>query len=231
MKGFVMSKTGKYIYGVINSSVEEFFDIGEIVSFEGIYPFRSPTDVAGSKETSSHAYTISFQDIAAVVRSSEVVDYNRMPKETLARLLVGHQQLIEKVMTKHTIIPMRLGTFAESDEEVEQILARGYRTIKDIFERARNTIEIDVVATLNDFNSFLKEVSEEEEIKALKRSLLSKKGGVTIDDQMKVGVLVKKYLDKKKERLAGQIQIELGQMAESSKTHGLMDEMRVLNTA
>jgi hypothetical protein len=42
MKGFVMNKIGKYIYGVINSNTEEFFDLGETVTSEHIYPLRSP---------------------------------------------------------------------------------------------------------------------------------------------------------------------------------------------
>jgi hypothetical protein len=226
-----MSKIGKYIYGVINSGTKEFFNLDDIVSFEDFYPFKSQTELAGGGEIFNRAYTISFQDIAAVVKDSEIVDYSHMPNDKLARLLVSHQQLIEKVMTKHTIIPMRLGTFVEGDKEVEQILVRGYRTIKDIFERVQNTIEVDIVATLSDFNSFLQEVSEEEEIKTLKQSLLSRKGGVTADDQMKVGVLVKKHLDKKKETLANQIQTALGQIAQDSKAHDLMDDKMVLNTA
>jgi hypothetical protein len=264
-----MSKIGKYIYGVINSSTEEFFELDEIVSFDDIYPLRSPAppprlasgdaeagEVVKSSKISNRAYTIrlresdiaalrrhsygasatsaealSFQDIAAVVKDSEIVDYSHMPKDTLGRLLVGHQQLIEKVMTRHTIIPMRLGTFAQDDREVREILARGYRTIKDIFARTKDSIEIDVVATLNDFNSFLQEVSGEEEIKTLKQSLLSKKGGVTVDDQMRVGVLVKRHLYKKKEILANQIQTALGEIAQNLKAHDLMDDKMVLNTA
>jgi len=225
-----MSKSGKYIYGIINSSTEELFDIDEIVSFEDIYPFGN-TGIADNSEISNQAYTISFQDIAAIVKDSEIVDYSHMPKDTLGRLLVSHQQLVEKVMAKHTIIPMRLGTFAGSDEEVREILSKGYRTIKDIFERAKDSIEIDIVATLNDLKSFLQEVSEEDEISQLKQSLLNKEGGITIDDQMKVGVLVKRHLDKKKEMFANQIKAALGEIAQNLKAHDLMDDKMVLNTA
>jgi len=226
-----MNKTGKYIYGVIKSNTEEFFDLDEIVSFKDIYPFGNITEIADNSRISNQAYTISFQDIAAVVSDSEIVDYSHMTKDTLARLLVSHQQLIEKVMTRHTIIPMRLGTFAADDEEVRQILSKGYRTIVDIFERAKDSIEIDVAATLNDFKSFLQEIPEEEEIKQLKQSLSGKKGGVTIDDQMRVGLLVKKHLDKRKEIFAGQIQTALGEIAHNFKAHDLMDDKMVLNTA
>jgi len=88
------------------------------------------------------------------------------------------------------------------------------------------------VATLNDFNSFLREeVSTEDEIKQFKQSLLSKKGDVTVDDQMRVGVLVKKYLDKKKAQYAEKIQTALGEIAQNFKAHDLMDDTMVLNTA
>lgn len=226
-----MSEIGKYIYGIISSDAQESFDLNGIVAVEDIYPINARLEVVNNSKISNSAYTISFQDISAIVTDSQTVDYNCMPKDSLARMLVRHQQVIEKVMTKYTIIPMKLGTFANNSKEVREILAKGYRTIRDIFERAKNTIEIDVVATLNDFNSFLQEVSEEEEIKQLRQSLLSKKGGVTVDDQMKVGILVKKYLDRKKEKHARQILSALSEIAQEFRAHDLMDDKMVLNIA
>lgn len=226
-----MGKVGKYIYGVINSNTDEFFDFGGITAFADSHPLKSPTDVVNSSKILRGAYTISFQDISAVVSDSEIVDYSHMPKDTLAKLLVNHQQVIEKVMTNHTIIPMRLGTFANDDKEVRQILNKGYRTIKNTFERIKNCIEIDVVATFSDFDSFLQEFSEDEQIRQLKQSLLSKKGGITVDDQMKIGVLIKRQLDKKKSEFANEIQMTLNQTTDNFKAHDLMDDKMVFNTA
>lgn len=227
-----MSQAGKYLYGIINSNTKKSFNLDEIVAFGDVYPLRSPTEVVESSETYNNAYTVPFQDISAVVSDSEIIDYSHIPKDTLARLLVRHQQTVEKVMAEHTIIPMRLGTFANSDEEVREILAKGHKTIKEILARSENCIEIDVVATLNDFNSFLREeVSEEEEIKQFKQSLLNKKGSVTVDDQMRIGVLVKKHLDKKKAQYSDQIQTALSEIAQNFKAHDLMDDTMVLNTA
>ena len=227
-----MNETGKYIYGIINSNAQKSFNLGEIVTFEDVYPARSPAEVIKSNEIYNKAYTVVFQDISAVVSDAEIVDYSHMPKETLARLLVRHQQVVEKIMAEHTIIPMRLGTFAGSDEEVREILVKGYKTIKDILARSENCVEMDVVATLSDFNSFLREeVSEADEIKQFKQSLIGKKGGVTVDDQMRVGVLVKKYSDKKKTEYADQIQCALSEVTQSFKAHDLMDDTMVLNTA
>jgi hypothetical protein len=226
-----MKKVGKYIYGIINSHVQECFDPGEFGAFKDSCRPRISPETLSDSEIFGGIYTIPSRDISAVVSDAEEVDYSRMPKDALFRLLLRHQGVIEKVMTRHTIIPMRLGTFADNDDEVKEILTRGYRTIKDILERAENCIEIDVVATLRDFDSFLKRAAAHEEIKQLRQSLLSKKEGVTVDDQMRVGVLVKKYLDKEREEYAGQIQASLNKIAQNFKAHDLMDDTMVLNTA
>jgi len=42
-----------------------------------------------------------------------------LSKEEVARYLLKHQQVIEKIMQQYSIIPMKLGTFAENREEVE----------------------------------------------------------------------------------------------------------------
>jgi hypothetical protein len=239
-----MSGIGKYIYGVINSGQEQFFALDQIVPPDSICPAKSlrttgtdPPISCGAKHFApcSNAgfkvYSISFQDISAVVSDAETTDYSRMPKDILVRHLLRHQQVIEKIMAEHTIIPMKFGTFAGSNQEIMEILAKGYRTIKDVFERAKNTIEIDVAATWNDLDSLLREISEEMDIKQLKQSLLKKQEAVTIDDQMKVGILVKQHLDKNRAKYADQIQSTLGELAQSFKAHDLMDDKMVLNTA
>jgi len=87
-----------------------------------------------------------------VVSDSEIVDYNDLLKIEVARKLLRHQQVTEKVMENHTIIPMLLGTFAEDADEVNNILSRWYELMKDVFNRITGKIEIDVVATWSDFN-------------------------------------------------------------------------------
>ncbi len=223
-----MSETGKYIYGIIDSGEEESFGLDDTVVFED----TPSAHIVENSGPSRLAYAIPYEDVAAVVSDSEIVDYSHMPKDALAKLLVRHQQVVEKVMARHTIIPMRLATFAGDDDEVREILAKGYKTIKDILGRSKGCIEIDVVATLNDLNSFIREeVSMEEEIKQFKELLLGKTNGITADDQMRIGVLIKKHLDKSKAQYAEQIQTALSEIAQDLKPHDLMDDTMLLNTA
>jgi len=208
-----MKNAGKYIYGVLSSDKELFFDPHEVAACEKIY-------------------TIAYQDISAVVSDSEIVDYTHMRKDALAMLLVRHQKAIEMIMgLRHTIIPMRLGTFAKDAGEVEHILECGYSIIKDIFSKIADMIEIDVTATLSNFTSVLKEIGEGEDIKEFKERLMAAPGGVTVDDQMKVGLMVKDELDKVRNGYSRAIQDALKGVSEAFKTHELMDDKMAANIA
>ena len=175
---------GKYIYGIVNTD----------------------SNIQGMD---AGVYTIPYKDISAVVSDSEVTDYTNLLKDALARLLLRHQQVIEKIMENFTIIPMRLGTYCADEDEVRHILVKGYCRIKDIFKEINGKIEIDVVAIWNIFDDVLKEIAEEEEIKEFKQSLLNKKEGVTLNEQMKIGVLIKGYLDKKRKKYSNKIESSL----------------------
>ena len=226
----LMSVIGKYIYGVIprrNLCRANHRHAGQ-VNFNGEQLLGSclPREIFGV-----WVYTIPYQDISAVVSDSEIVDYTRMLKDAVGRQLVTHQRVIEGIMPEYTIIPMRLGTFASDENEVRDILNKGYRVIKEVFGKIKDRIEIDVVATWSDFNSVLKEVGEEKEIREFKERLLTNPEGITVDDQMKVGVMVKKALDEKREKCALEIQTYLRDCSEAFKIHELMDDKMVINAA
>lgn len=208
-----MGKKGIYIYGIINSN-----------SASGLF---TPKD-SYKKE---NVYTIPYQDVSAVVSNSEIIDFTYSSKDASAQLLVWHQKVSEKIMSlKYTIIPIRLGTFMVDEAEVKDILIKGYSLIKNIMEKIRDKIETDLVATWADFGSALKEIGEEEEIKKLKENILDNPK-ITLDDQMKVGVMIKKALDKEREKYALQIQTFLKKYCTAFKIHELMDDRMVINAA
>ena len=222
---------GIYLYGIIDTAEEKSLGIAGITAYGGVYPVRNITEAGQDSKISNGVYTIPHQDISAVVSDSQFADYTTLRKDETARYLLRHQQVIEKIMDTHTIIPMRLGTFANNNEEIKEILTKGYRTIKNIFEGIKESREIDVVATWSDLNSVLKEIAEEEEIKEFKQMLLNKKEGVTVDDQMKIGIMVKNHLNQKREKYVIEIQTSLSKVSEGIKVHELMDDRMIINTA
>ena len=209
-----MSKIGIYIYGIMNSNSGRLFGTWGMIEFENVY-------------------TISYKDISAVVSKSKIVaDYTHLLKDALALVLVKHQEIIERIMSmQYEVIPVRLGTFAVNRDEVLHILDNGYPIIRDIFNKIKDKIEVDVAVTWSDFNLILKEIGEEKEIKEFKEMLLTKPNRITVEDQMKVGTMVKKLLDEKREKFAFQIQDDLKSVSEGFKLHELMDDRMVFNSA
>ncbi|MBT9145986.1 MAG: Chaperone protein DnaJ [candidate division WS2 bacterium] len=204
---------GKYIYGIINSNTRE---------------SAGPYGISSCKE----AHFIPYQDIAAVVADSEIIDYTHMFKDALARGLVEHQKVIERIMgIGYSIIPMRLGTFAMDEAEVKDILSKGYGLIKDIIPKISDKIEVDVVCIWSNFTSVVKEAGKEKEIKEYKEKLLNSHKVITVDDQMKIGFMLKKVLDEKREKYALKTQEALKAVSIGSKTHELMDDKMVANFA
>lgn len=209
----VMNTIGKYLYGVMNSNTERSFGYGGI-------------------ELSEEVSILPYQDISAVISDSVIADYTCMSKDTLARQLVRHQKVIERIMTLGCpIIPIRLGTFASDENEVKDILNKGYRLIKEVFGKIIGKIEIDMVAIWSDFNSLLKEVGEKEEIKRFKEGLLAHPKGITAEDRMRAGAMIKKGLDEERERCRLEIQDYLRGCYQALKIHELMDDKMVINTA
>jgi hypothetical protein len=160
-----------------------------------------------------------------------MVNYTTLVKDVVARYLLRHQQVIEKVIDSYTIIPMRLGTYAFNIEEVKEILCKGYMKFKDIFRKIDNKIEIDVAATWNDLNSIIKEIGEAQEIKELKEKMMSKTEGISAKDQIRIGSLIKNILDNKRERCALGIETELKNVSIDFRKHDLMDDRMIFNIA
>lgn len=203
---------GKYLYGITTSDAAKFPEAGAAPDLSGIY-------------------TIPYQEAAAVVSDCEIIDYRNMRRDALAMLLVRHQKVIERIMELgDTIIPMKFGTIARDDAEVRDILVKGNRLIREITPNVRDKIEVDVAVTWKDLGSILKEIGQEKEITELKKAVLDAKT-VTVEDQMKVGLAVKKILDDKRDHHSSLIQDALKSLSHACRPHELMDDQMVMNSA
>jgi len=203
---------GIYIYGIINSGARELNGAG----WSG----------------GASVYLVPYQNVAAVVSDEEIADLVHMPKDLLARRLVDHQRVIEGVMSlKHTIIPMKLGTFSGNPAEVQEILARGYKTAVEVFHTINDKLELDVVVNWPDLASVLKAIGEEPDIREAKQKLLANPRKITVEDQMRVGLMVKKALDARREQVGQQIVSALSAISRGVRVHELMDDRMITNTA
>jgi len=174
-------------------------------------------------------YTLTFEDISALVSRLPLEGFESMPKEALLRNLTAYQSVIEQVMNEHPVIPVKFGSLLEGDEAVIRILRRGKDQIAQSLKEMDNRIELNVVALWPDLNTVLTEIGQTEEIKALKENAGSKSKDEMLKMQIKTGRRVKALLDEKREVLKTEIMAPLQRIAEKQCIHSLMDDSMILN--
>jgi len=203
---------GLYIYGIIPT----YYDAEQFRKLDKIQVFNIP-----------------YKRVSALVSRKSVVDYKQLGTQTLAKLLIEHQRTIESVMEMgfSTIIPMRLGTFANNTTDVITLIEKGYDLIISTIEKISNHIEIDVVALWSDFGKVISEVALSPEVAEMKAKIESGADGITQADQLAIGYLVKKMLDQKKEGYLTKIVEALMPFCQSLKQHEVQNDQMVANTA
>ncbi|MEW6087326.1 MAG: GvpL/GvpF family gas vesicle protein [bacterium] len=213
-----MAKTGKYIYGIINSNTTLHLSV--------------PKDFPGSEGSSNGVYTIPHHDISAMVKDCEIFDYTSVPDDIGVRMLLKHQAVIERIMNSGiAVIPVQLGTFIEDEIEVKRVLDKGYNLIKEILDKINDKIEIDVAVTWHDFSSFIKEIGEESEIREFKDRLLAHSTEIATDDRIIIGKMLSKILEERREKYSSRIHYFLDKISAGIKAHDVMDDKMVLNSA
>lgn len=204
---------GMYIYGIVKENGKRSFGRGGISAGEEVY-------------------TLPYQDISCVVSNSTIQDYSTMLKENLGQHLVKHQATIEKIMKNYTTIPMKFGTEVGCDDEVIEVLKRGYLKFKEQLSNMDGKIEFDLACTWNDLNGIIKTIGEEdEEIKKSKAKIATKPLTSSLQDRIKLGMMIKDALDKKKEKEQAHIIDSLKGLVVDFQKHQLMDDKMILNCA
>ena len=112
-------KEGKYIYCIIGAGVTKTF------GSQGI----------GGR--GDELYTICFDNIAAVVSNSPIINYSVSRENMLA-----HEKAIEEVMKEYTVLPVRFATIAEDEEKVKKILEKEYDRFKGLLNKIEGKKEL-----------------------------------------------------------------------------------------
>ncbi len=206
------STKGLYVYGFVptNSAADQFRGLGNI-----------------------HVFDIPYKNATAIVSKKKVVDLMDLGKDSLAKLLIGHQQTIERLMGLgfNTIIPMRLGTFAYEPIDVLKMLDKGYDLIQETFEKINNLLEVDIVASWSDFAQIIGEVALDQRVAEMKKKLELNKNGISQSDQIAIGFVIKNLLDEKKSAYAKMITDSLMPLCKKVIHHEVFDDQMVINTA
>lgn len=221
LPGFIKSRKSEgnddmsalYIYGVVKTNLDKI--LSNLSTTEG-----------------EQIYTVEHQEISAVVSRSKITDYSFLPKDTLARRLLNHQLIIEKIMNLGgTIVPMKLGTLLSNEKEVIDFLDNGYTLSQEILKKIDDKIEIDVAVTWKNLNLLLKEIGEYGTVKEFKEGLLKNSAELSNENKIKIGILIKNQLEQIRELTSVDILDSIRGFYEDIKAHPLMDDTMIANFA
>jgi len=206
-----VQRTGSYIYAIVEASRQEGFgNLGIGGRGDGVY-------------------TVHCGSLAAVVSASPIVKYPVSRDNTMA-----HQKVLEKVMRKFALLPVRYCTIAEKEEDIkEKVLKARYKEFKDLLSEMKDKVELGVRAIWTNMEQIFGEIGEEnKDIKQLKEkvaketSLFKKREGM-----MKVGEMVKEALEEKKEKEATELLAALKPLSVDFREKEVYGDRNIANFA
>ncbi len=209
-------KPGIYIYCIIDADTPRHFDC------------------VGIGGDGDEVYTLCHKGIAAVVSKSPIMKY-----PITRRHVISHQTVLEEAMKSNTVLPVRFSTIAEGKDGLspeERIKQKGleerWREFHELFLKMRNKVELGVKAICRDMNPVFRDIVRENGRIAKLRGKINSKSPVAIQsDVVRLGEMVKKALDAKKAKLAGEIMNVLGTCSCDSRSNKTFGDSMIVNSA
>ncbi len=205
-----MPELGRYIYCIIQAEEPKSF---------GPY---------GVGDGSPELFTVHYQDLAAVVSRSLVIEYPVTREHSMA-----HQHAIEAVMKEHAVLPVRFCTIAYTQEQIiTQVLTPRYEEFKQLLAWISDKQEISVKAHWLDMKAVFQEIAQQsEELKAMKAQLAGRHPDAAYYDRIEVGRIVQQRLGEKREAEEQQLLARLASLAVDHRINRVYGETMVANLA
>lgn len=210
------SAEGLYVYCIAKANEE--LDLGPI----------------GLGNRGDNVFSIHYQDLAAIVSESVVMNYTVSRDNTLA-----HQVVMEKTMEKYTILPVRFGTVAEGPGIIKagerirkEVLKERYAELANLLRGMDGKVELGVKVLWNDIQQIFAEItSENTGIKKLRNETKHDLTAKSYKAQIALGKMVKSALDIKKDAEKKKIVGDLKKLSVDYRDNKTFGDQMFLNGA
>lgn len=205
-----MGKDGKYIYCITETRQERNF--GPI----------------GIGQRGDEVLTIGYDDLSMVVSTCPTTEVS-----TNRENMLGHQQVIEKVMNEFdSVLPVRFGTVASGADEIRNLLDRRYREFKSALTDMDHKVELGVKGMWKHMSVIFDEVVEGNKgIKSLKQRIANDPTGNNTQAKIEIGKMVEHALQSKKEQEAQTVVDTLRKTACDHKLNKTIADEMFINAA
>lgn len=201
-------RLGKYLYCIIRSSESK------------VYANR------GVGERGDPVHTIQYQDLAAIVSDSPIVEY-----DSSRRNMMAHTKVLEEVMGDGTILPVRFGMVAPSADAVQTMLQTRYKELVGMLGEIDGRVELGLKAFWFEDVTFREIVEEHAPIRQLRDSLMGRSPEETYYDRIQLGEMVEAAMSKKRDEDAQTILNYLEPLTELTCRNKTITDRMVLNAA
>jgi len=201
--------TGKYMYCIIRC------------------PEPRQFTTLGIGERGDVVHTVHFEDLAAVVSDSPIVEY-----DSSRRNMMAHTLVLEEVMQDFTILPVRFGTVAPSVEAIqEKLLKRRFGEFHGLLQEMEGRVELGLKVFWYEDVIFQEIVEENPPIHHLRDGLMGRPSEETYYDRIRLGEMIENAMWKKRNEDAEKILTLLRPLVRETRSNKVIMDRMVLNAA
>jgi hypothetical protein len=170
---------------------------------------------------------VTYDGLAAVVSDAPQEDC-----EVNRENLLAHQRVITQAMTRSDVLPVAFGTVAESDQQVQEQLLQGMADeLHRALEEVQGCIELDLKVLWNEEQLFADIVAEDDDIRALRDSLVGQPPEATQYERIQLGERVAAAIQRKSEAEAASLLDALEPLTVETRVNDNLSDMMLLNAA
>jgi hypothetical protein len=200
---------GLYLYGVVEAGK------GLTLNVEG---------VAGSVRALAEG------GLGAIVGAAPDRPLLELNREQTLRLLVKHQEALERTMVQTTVLPVKFGAMAPDEDAVRRMLARGAGLLRSRLDEFAGRLQYEIVVTW-ELERVFAEIAAEPDIAQARQAVQTMNGGAGKEAQLAFGQKVKAALERRRSEAAQKIREGLKAVALDIAANAVMDDRMVANFA
>ncbi|MBI2982849.1 MAG: GvpL/GvpF family gas vesicle protein, partial [Chloroflexi bacterium] len=147
----------------------------------------------GMGERGDVVHTVHFEDLAAVVSDSPVVEY-----ESDRRNLMAHTLVLEEVLKQWDLLPVRFGTVAPDVATIEErLLKRRFGELHELLHGMTGRVELGLKAFWYEQAIFEEIVAEDPAIRKIRDALAGRRPEESYYERRHLGELVEQAMWRK----------------------------------
>jgi hypothetical protein len=170
--------------------------------------------------------TMHYKDLGAVVSTSPEAEY-----DSSRRNMLNHTKVLEEVMERHSILPVRFNTISPDRAMLERLLVARYDELIGELERMNGKIEVGVKALWYEGIVFQEILAERADIRQLRDSLQGKSPDSTYYERIRLGEMVEEAVRRKRSLDEDMILTRLSPYAVQFRANDIFGERMIVNAA